>query len=307
MFTVAERASHDNSPAGWQTRHRQDRRHAARRMLSFRAEVIVVAHFFPSGFPEDTSCYLVDNRQVRRVTLAVGTRPRVGLWGQGPANEALAVAPKDSSLAQIAELPGPWAVNTRMFQLSGIKAGNTVIEAKTLAGLNWATADLVVLPQTRRGAGPRRGKNGEIPSKYQSALTRAIDMAWKLDANPKFVEVFRSTVNKLAGSQSGPELYSSTLNKMVIHLAETSKDPRIVKELKEDAEARRTDKEYQSAPAYSFRYGTDIWIREFSLAKGEKAIAANIIHEAAHLAGAPSDLLAEIAIDAIHNEAGLPR
>jgi hypothetical protein len=136
---------------------------------------------------------------------------------------------------------------------------------------------------------------------------QAIEIAWKLDEDPKFIEVFRNTIAKLTNSQPGPDLYSKALNKMIINLAESSRDPRIVKELKEDAEGKKRDRLYQSAPAYSFMNSANIWIREFSLAKGSRAIAANIIHEGAHLVGAPGNILAEIAIDGIHNAAGLPR
>lgn len=94
---------------------------------------------------------------------------------------------------------------------------------------------------------------------------------------------------------------------MTMNLAETSRDSRIIAELREDAEARRQDPLYQSAPAFSFRDGSEMWFREFRFAQSERAIAADIVHEGAHLVGAPGDMLAELAIDAIHNAAGLRR
>jgi len=182
-----------------------------------------------------------------------------------------------------------------------------MIEAKNSEGAVWAFIQVAVKKAIRRKGGPQLGQDGPIPSKYAAHVRAAIEIAWRLDKNPKFVEVFRNTVAKLSNRNLTSEIYSTALNKMVINHAETSKDRRIIQELKSDAEAKKKDPLYQSAPALSFKDATNIWIRDFSLAKGQRVIAANIIHEAVHLVGAPGDPIAEIAIDAIHNEAGLPR
>jgi hypothetical protein len=94
---------------------------------------------------------------------------------------------------------------------------------------------------------------------------------------------------------------------MTINHADTAKDPRIIQELAKDSKALTTDPNYKSAPALSFRDGRVIWFRTFNLAKGARAIAASIIHEGSHLVGAPTDFLAEMALDAIHNASNLPR
>lgn len=266
-----------------------------------------MAHFFASGYPEDNSAYAVDNGHVRKITVRTGGKVHVGLWGGGANGEPLQVAPRDNPLASITDVPGPWAPDTRMFRITASQAGSTQIEARTPAGAVWASAELSITPLSRRAGGPRMGNDGAIPGKYQSSVKEAIEIAWKLDDDPKFVEAFRSTLAKLTNTQPGSDLYSKALNKMIINLADTSRDPRIMKELKEDAAAKKRDKLYQSAPAFSFMNSANIWIREFSLAKGSKAIAANIIHEGAHLVGAPGNLLAELGLDAIHNAAGLPR
>jgi hypothetical protein len=160
---------------------------------------------------------------------------------------------------------------------------------------------------SRRQAGPRLGQDGPMPPKYGASVRSAIEIAWKLDENPKFVEVFRNTVSKLSGKDLPSDAYAIALNKMVINHAETSKDQRAVQELKSDAEAKKKERLYKSPPAFSIMNGTQIWIRSFALEKGERVIASGIIHEAAHLVGAPPDPLAEYALDAIHNEAKLPR
>jgi hypothetical protein len=266
-----------------------------------------MAHFFPSGYPEDANAYLTENGQVKSVVVRMGSKVHLGLFGGGPMNESLSVRPKEIALAAIAEVPGPWAPDTRMFELTPKRAGASLIEAKTVTNLIWATAELTVTPPSRRAGGPNLGTDAAIPGKYRNSVMQAIEIAWKLDEDPKFVEVFRATVAGLTNSQPGPDLYSQALNKMIINLAEGSRDNRIIKELKDDAEAKKRDKLYQSAPAFSFMNSASIWIRDFSLAKGSKAIAANIIHEGAHLVGAPGNILAEVALDAIHNAAGLPR
>jgi hypothetical protein len=54
--------------------------------------------------------------------------------------------------------------------------------------------------------------------------------------------------------------------------------------------------------------GHDIWLRKNLLKTGgPEAIASAIMHEAAHLAGAPGELLAEIAIERLHQASGYPR
>lgn len=159
----------------------------------------------------------------------------------------------------------------------------------------------------RRKGGPTLGRDGVIPAKYQAAVRKAIEIAWRLGTNPAFVEAFRDTVSKLRGQAASEDIYASALNKMVINRAETTKNSRIAAELKEDMAAMKKDRTYQQAPAYSVVGGTDIWICEWQLAKGDRAIAGSIIHEAAHLAGARNDLFAEMAIDRIHQAAGIPR
>ena len=151
------------------------------------------------------------------------------------------------------------------------------------------------------------GSNGSIPKKYRSKVNKAIDLAYKLHFQPRFREVFRKTVSVLSSKDLPPFVYLDSLDSMVIHLAETSKDSRAQLELQDDAEARKKDPKYQSPAAFSIINGKDVWLREFLLQKDPKAIAGSLVHEAAHLAGAPGNPLAEMAIDTIHNAAGLPR
>jgi hypothetical protein len=70
------------------------------------------------------------------------------------------------------------------------------------------------------------------------------------------------------------------LDKMIINYAETSKNPKAVAELKDDAISRARDKIYQSPPAFSIISGRDIWLRGFLLKKGDpKEIAGASVYK----------------------------
>jgi RHS repeat-associated protein len=158
------------------------------------------------------------------------------------------------------------------------------------------------------GTGPRLGNDGPIPAAYQAKVYRGITIAWNLGRNPTFLDVFRDAIGKLTGNRGLPrEIYGSALNQEVIDLAETSRNPLAQQEVREDAEAMRKDKSYRPAPAFSTWDG-NIWLREFRLKTGTaENIAADVMHEAAHIVGAPNDPLAEWGLDILHKTAGLPR
>jgi hypothetical protein len=94
---------------------------------------------------------------------------------------------------------------------------------------------------------------------------------------------------------------------MVINLADTSREVRLAKAMADEVGDVRAGALGGPTPAFSFKDGTSIWIRKFSLDQGVRAIVSNIIHEGAHLAGAPGNLVAEVALDVIHRKAGFPR
>ncbi|MBC8164567.1 MAG: hypothetical protein H7Y20_01700 [Bryobacteraceae bacterium] len=276
-----------------------------------------MSSFFPSGYPEDADAVQVQDGIVKKVTVRAGNKVRVGLrdgtwlnasvkhYFDGPWKSALrpAVKIRESHLAQVVDLPGPWASGTRMLEISALTEGSTVLETGAAQD---ATVEVLILPNHPR-VGPRLGRDGTIPSGLEPVVRRAIEIVWRLDDDHNFTEAFRDTVGKLSGAKLGSDAYSNALNVTVINLAEDSKDPRVIAFLTEDAESVKKDPAYSSPPALSFPKQPNIWIRRFSLQKGERAVAANIIHECSHVAGAPGNQLAEIALDVIHNAAGLPR
>jgi hypothetical protein len=159
----------------------------------------------------------------------------------------------------------------------------------------------------RRKDGPKLGQDGVIPGKHQAAVCRAIEIAWTLGTNPAFVEIFRDTVVRMTGRSLGSDVYAVALNKMVINCADTSANARVIRELKADAQARKSDPDYQPPLAFSDIDGACIWIRQSELEKGDRVLAGIIVHEAAHLVGMPTHAFAEAIIGRVHVAAGLPR
>jgi hypothetical protein len=75
-------------------------------------------------------------------------------------------------------------------------------------------------------------------------------------------------VSTLADRPLTKGAYLDALDKMILHDAETSKDPRAVKELKDDARARAADKLYQSPAAFSIISGKRCLAARVSLETG---------------------------------------
>lgn len=156
--------------------------------------------------------------------------------------------------------------------------------------------------------GIQYGEDGTIPGHYRATMEKAIRLAYQLAFNPAFVTAFNNTVSKLTNQPLSNNAYLDALDKMIIHHAETSKSPSAVKELKDDLVARRADKNYQSPVAFSIIKGRDVWLRESVLKKNDpKDIAGAIMHEAAHLAGAPGDFIAEMALEKLGEVSGYRR
>ena len=241
------------------------------------------------------------------LTAVAGQIFELGLWGPidtrsmtelivsiSPPNPAVSIKRADMVSGQ----------NVRVWQFTGLPVGRTLVEAKDSGGLVWSSVTIEIKANK---TGPRLGSDGSIPAQFVSTVRQAIDIAWKLNDKPDFVETFRDTVSKLSGRTLPPDVYALTLDKMVINLAETSHDVRIAKAITDEAPDIKMGALSGPSPAFSFTDGTNIWIRKFSLEQGVRAVVANIFHEGAHLAGAPGNQLAEFALDVIHKKAGFPR
>jgi hypothetical protein len=199
--------------------------------------------------------------------------------------------------------------DVRVFQIRGRAVGSSMLEARLggRGGPVWDYAQIVVRKGPVVRTGPRFGSDGTILAHDQGLVRMAMDKAWDLNKDPNFVEAFRDTVSKLSGKKLSSDAYAEALNRMIIHLADTSQDPRVKRGIADEAIDVRSHAVKGPAPAMSFRGEPNIWIRSFAFPKGIRQITSCIIHEAAHVAGAPGDPVAEFALDVIHRAAGLPR
>ena len=93
---------------------------------------------------------------------------------------------------------------------------------------------------------------------------------------------------------------------MVINLAEGTQNIDIRIRLEDETRIRQKDP-FRLTLAFSIVNSRNVWLREFQLQKGVSAVVGSLIHEAARLAGAPNDYLADYALDIIHHAAGYPR
>jgi hypothetical protein len=156
------------------------------------------------------------------------------------------------------------------------------------------------------GAGPTFGTNGVIPRQYLANVHLGIRIAWHLTANRSFLEVFRTTIAKMTQRDGLPiELYASALNSMTLNLAETSRNPLVVKEVR--GLTHLEGSAATAAPAMTSVKLGQTWLREFLLREDPRKIAGNLMHESAHLAGAPSDPIAEFVLQTLDKASGLPR
>jgi len=199
----------------------------------------------------------------------------------------------------------------RRFKLTAVSPGSTTVEARQGGG-SGALQDSVRVEVTAMASsvlrrGPQLGNDGAIPLALRTKLRTAMDAAWRLNSDPRFVETFRAVVSTLSGTEQPITVSADTLNRSVIHLLDTARDPRVKKGLAFERRDVRENAVSGLAPSYSFRLEPNIWIRRSAFDKGAHQLTACIFHEAAHVAGARGDPLAELGLEKLHVTAGLPR
>lgn len=244
------------------------------------------------------------------VYLEPGKARDVLLTGE-PAGRRLSVRQRDAT-----SLSCPIAVTEltsvgsgRRFRLTPVSPGLSTLEARV--DLSSTTVEdfvqVFALGPTGPHSGPSLGHDGPIPARFSTILRSAIGAAWKLNERQDFVEQFRRVVSALSGIEKSPAIYSETLNRMVISLVETTTNPLVKKGIEDEKDDIKVGAVSGAAPSYSIRKERNVWIRASALEKGLKQVTACIFHEAAHVAGAMGDPLAEFALEALHRTAGLPR
>lgn len=94
--------------------------------------------------------------------------------------------------------------------------------------------------------------------------------------------------------------FFETLDRIVLHLADTSKDPKIQKKIKEPLSAG-------PEMGFAFPDQPNIWLTEYRLKQGPRKITNTIVHEAAHVAGVSGLLWFDVMIQAIEKASGFSR
>jgi hypothetical protein len=275
----------------------------ARSMTHFSKPAGISADGYIDKSPLGLSLLRVPERQTRDLALIGGTdsagKP---LWVSIQDRTKLSCPVGFTELSAVGK--------ERRFRVTAVIAGATTVEAR-LAGPNGALLDSVRVEVPASVAvtrsGPNLGHDGEIPGPLRAKLRAAIDAAWKLNEDARFVETFRDVVTKLSGDPKPNSIYADSLNRTVIHLLDSSRDPRLKDGLAQERQDIKDRAVSGAAPSYSFRNEPNIWIRRSAFDKGTRQLTACIFHEVAHVAGARGDAIAEMALDKLHNSAGIPR
>lgn len=241
-----------------------------------------------------------------------GTRD-VALFGGDAGGKPLWVQPNDMNSpgcpVTCAEVQAQGG--NRLFRLKAKAMGSTMLEARLggQGGPVWDFVQVVVGAATVQRGGPKLGHDGAIPARYLVTLSHAIDRAWALNTKPGFVYTFNDVVNKLTFGKVpiSPTLYSDTLNRMIVNLLDTSRDQRVARGLAKEAVDIAQHALSGRAPAVSFQYEPNIWIRSSAFDAGTEQVTSCVFHEAAHVAGARGEQTAEVALDVLHQAAGIPR
>lgn len=152
------------------------------------------------------------------------------------------------------------------------------------------------------------GSNGTIPARYKQLVERSLFLSYQLALNKLFNETFENALKQLNVEKVPKDAYLAALERMIIHLADSSTHERAVKANTDDTIAAKQDKKYQAPGAFSIVGGRDVWLRRSLLERNsEQLVAGALMHEAAHLAGAPGDFLAEIGLEQLGNVSGYVR
>ena len=161
------------------------------------------------------------------------------------------------------------------------------------------------------------GSDGPIPVADRKDVQLAFNLAYRTAASPAFAAKFGEFKRGMGkqGEASIPGLgdltaqkYLAAFSRVVINLADTSKNPTIANFIQEERKAPRT------LPTAGFTvFGNDIYVRAFAIKEGRDALASLILHETAHVAGLPAkpineflEAIMETAMHGFEASAGLP-
>jgi len=160
------------------------------------------------------------------------------------------------------------------------------------------------------------GNDGAIPEADRKAVQLGFDLAYRTAASPSFAAKlgqFKAGVGKQKDQIPGiadisQEKYLQALNRLSINLADTSKNPGVVKLVQDESKGGGT-------PTAGFTPvgSQQVYLRGFALKEGRDALGALILHEAFHVAGVPSrpitelpNLVMETGVHGFEASVGLP-
>jgi hypothetical protein len=161
------------------------------------------------------------------------------------------------------------------------------------------------------------GTDGPIPETDRKSVQMAFDVAYSTASSPTFAArlgLFKASFGKEQKQIPGlsgitQEKYLQALGRMTTNLADTSKNPSVVKLVQEESGKNA------GTPTAGFTPvgGQNIYLRGFALKEGREALASLILHEAFHVAGVPAtpitggpEFFMEAGVHGFEAEAGLP-
>lgn len=153
--------------------------------------------------------------------------------------------------------------------------------------------------------GPHLGNDGAIPPIYIGKLRQVFERARELNNKKVFTEKFQSVVQRTTHQQTASNVYETALNNMILHLADTAKNPKAFAPFTEDNELLANGTIDAVGWAYTYAGEPNTWIRQSSLEKDVNTIVAIILHEAIHTVGVSAQF--ENLIDEVHKAAGYLR
>lgn len=141
------------------------------------------------------------------------------------------------------------------------------------------------------------GCSGEIPVKYRTKVQKALALVYQLGKSKNFTQEFDRLVSGVARDKSKTLTYLDALNAITLNLADTSTDTVVQQEMKDASDAKKADPTYRIEGGFTVGRTGQVYVREFALKDWTvEEIASLISHEAAHVAGAPADMLTEVVL-----------
>lgn len=202
--------------------------------------------------------------QMAAFIVAISTQAERGL--EYPNLTAGAFARDTGQFIPLAELPGPTAGPTPTFDPTLPKAN--------------------------------QGKDLAIPVRYQANVAQAFHQVRDLiDDGPAFRQKWVEIMSKLTGSTVKIDALRAALVGSRINLAVATVNEAVIRKAitGDDRGLPLADR-----PSGYSRVGKfDVWIRPERLSVGGDALAGTLLHELSHVAGAPGDMVSELALTAL--------